>query len=74
MFEVYETKKYVHLMLPHLDGGELFNRISSKGLYKESQAVPIMKNILSGLAYLHEDLIVHRDLKPRNVFVSNSTH
>ena len=26
-----------------------------------------MRNFLSALAYLHENLIVHRDLKPENL-------
>ena len=38
VYEVYETKKYVHLVLPYLQGGELFQRISTRGLYKETDA------------------------------------
>ena len=53
LYEVYETSKYVHLLLPYLEGSELFTRINKKGLYKESDAVPIMRNFVSALAYLH---------------------
>jgi serine/threonine protein kinase len=52
MHECYESKKYVHLLLPLLEGGELFDRIKSKGLYKESDALPVMKNLFSALEYL----------------------
>jgi serine/threonine protein kinase len=54
MFEVYESSKYIHLLLPYLEGGELFERIKSKGLYKESDAVKVMRNFLDALKYLAE--------------------
>ena len=54
MHEVYESKKYIHLVLPYLQGGELFERIKSKGLYKEDMAVPVMRNVLQALNYLAE--------------------
>ena len=70
--EVYETKKYVHLVLTYLSGGELFKRISTKGLYKESDAKPIMKHFMTGLEHLHSQLIMHRDLKPENLIFADS--
>ena len=69
--EVFESTKYVHLVLTYLEAGELFFRINKNGLYKESDAVPIMRNFLSALAYLHENLIVHRDLKPENLIFAS---
>ena len=71
LYEVYESGKYIHLVLPYLEGGELFERIKSKGLYKESDAVPVMYQFLSALAYLHEQRIVHRDLKPENLILES---
>ena len=53
LYEVYESTKYIHLLLPFLEGGELFARIKCKGLYKESDAAPVMRNFLSALDYLH---------------------
>lgn len=38
MYEIFESSKYLHLLLPYLEGGELFERIKAKGLYKESDA------------------------------------
>ena len=42
LYEVYESGKYIHLVLPLLSGGELFDSIKAKGLYKESDAVRVM--------------------------------
>jgi serine/threonine protein kinase len=30
LYEVYESEKYIHLVLSYLDGGELFERIKSR--------------------------------------------
>ena len=54
LYEVYESKKYIHLLLPLLKD-DLFARIKQKGLYNESDAVPVMQNFLSALAYLHQN-------------------
>ena len=67
LHEVYETRKYIHLILSHLQGGDLFERIKTKSLYKESDAIPIMRDLLSGLDHLHSQLIMHRDLKPESL-------
>jgi len=72
LFEVYEADKHVHLVMEVLDGGELFNRIRSKGTYTEVDAIKVMRNILASLAYLEEKGIVHRDLKPENLILASN--
>ena len=71
LYETYETTKYIHLLLPYLEGGELFEKIKSKGLYRESDARPVMRNFISALSYLHSKSIVHRDLKPENLLLAS---
>ncbi len=46
LYEVYESDKYIHLVFEYLEGGELFERIKSKGLYHEKDAIDLMKNLL----------------------------
>jgi calcium/calmodulin-dependent protein kinase I len=60
----------VHLVLPYLEGGELFERIKSKVKYPESDASMVMKCFLSALEYLAQNKIVHRDLKPENLILA----
>lgn len=67
LYETFESTKYIHLLLPFLEGGELFEKIKSKGLIKESDARPIMHNFISALSYVHSKLIVHRD--PENLLL-----
>ena len=70
LFAVYETSKYVHLILPYLEGGELFERIKSKVRYPEADAALVMQCFLSALEYLAKNKIVHRDLKPENLILA----
>ena len=57
--------------MPYLEGGELFDKIKSKGQYRESTARPVMRNFISALEYLHARNIVHRDLKPENLLLAS---
>ncbi|OAF67627.1 hypothetical protein A3Q56_04643, partial [Intoshia linei] len=70
--EVYETKKHIIMILEHVTGGELFDRIIEKGYYTEKDAAKAMSYVLEGLSYLHKNEIVHRDLKPENLLYEST--
>ncbi|KAK9471612.1 kinase-like domain-containing protein [Dipodascopsis tothii] len=67
MVDYFETANNLYLVTSIAHGGELFDHVLSKGSYYESDAVRILRQILSGMAYLHANGIVHRDLKPENI-------
>lgn len=54
-----------------LEGGELFEVITSNGSFHESDAARIMRQILDAVNYLHNQNIMHRDLKPENILIVN---
>ncbi len=47
----------------------LFDHIVARGQYSEKDAANIIRQILAGVSYMHENGIVHRDLKPENLLV-----
>lgn len=61
-----------------LQGGDLFDAITSSTKYTERDGSAMVYNLASALRYLHGLSIVHRDIKPENllvrgfVFCSNS--
>jgi serine/threonine protein kinase len=69
LHEVYESDLYVHLVLEYLKGGELFQKLQSKGLYSEKDASQAIQHVLEALDYCHTRNIVHRDLKPENLIL-----
>jgi serine/threonine protein kinase len=49
--------------LYRMNGGDLFDRITSKGVLSEHEARVAMRHILNAVDFLHDRSLVHRDLK-----------
>jgi calcium/calmodulin-dependent protein kinase I len=49
------------------EGGMLFDHIVARGQYSEKDAANIVRQILEGVSYMHNNGIAHRDLKPENL-------
>jgi len=67
LFEVYENKKEVCLVMELAKGGELFDRLLEQGCLPERDAGRLMTQVLEAVYDLHSRGIVHRDLKPENL-------
>ena len=75
---VQESKSTMFLVLELVNGGELFdlisspnpNRIYNNKKYEGEQMMQIFfRELVSGIAYCHANGIAHRDLKPENLLV-----
>lgn len=58
------------LVLELAVGGELQHILDVGQCLSEAEARKAMKQILDGVAYLHERNIAHLDLKPQNLLLS----
>jgi len=56
------------IMMEQVHGGEIFNYLQNNTV-SEYDMVIIMKQLLTGISYLHRSGIIHRDLKPENILV-----
>ncbi|KAG0173930.1 hypothetical protein DFQ30_006562 [Apophysomyces sp. BC1015] len=72
MHGLYESSEAVYIVADLASGGELFQQLLDKGSYTERDASTLVRQMLEGLAYLHERDIVHRDLKPENLLFQSS--
>ena len=70
LYDVYDTKEELFLVMELVSGGDLFDRIVEKSKYKESDAVRLVRNMATAINHLHEQNIIHRDLKPENLLVT----
>lgn len=67
IYEAYEDNDNVYIVMELCRGGELLDRILSRGgKYTEEDAKAVMLQILNVVSFCHLQGVVHRDLKPEN--------
>lgn len=69
LFDVWENKGELYLVLEYIEGGELFDYLISRGRLSEREAVHYFRQICYGVDYCHRFNICHRDLKPENLLL-----
>ncbi|XP_046841757.1 uncharacterized protein LOC124435859 [Xenia sp. Carnegie-2017] len=73
-----EDTFFQYLVLDLMDGdlNEFVGNIEANSVLRNdpSQCVEVIKQIISGLAFLHHNGFIHRDLKPGNILYSTEHH
>ncbi|PVD38115.1 hypothetical protein C0Q70_00726 [Pomacea canaliculata] len=68
LWDAYETHNTVVLVMEYVGAGELFERVIREDfVLTERDCVHFMRQICSGVSYMHSQSILHLDLKPENV-------
>ena len=67
LYDTYEDRNYIHLVMDFLEGGELFDRICEEDGFSEAKAAKIARQILDAISFMHRQNICHLDLKPDNI-------
>ncbi|KAI4487422.1 hypothetical protein M0804_005571 [Polistes exclamans] len=70
--EIVDTPSTVYIVLELMEGGELFQRITSRGRLTENHAKLIFYQVVLAVNYLHDSGITHRDLKPENILLASN--
>jgi calcium-dependent protein kinase len=69
LFETYEDKHFIYLVMEICTGGELFDCIIEAGHFSEREAAALMQQVFRAIFYMHQHRpkgVCHRDLKPEN--------
>ena len=69
VYELYMDERNYYATMEYCAGGELFERLTARKLFRESDCVKIMSQLLSAVAYCHDHRVVHRDIKPENILL-----
>ncbi|KAJ4896547.1 CBL-interacting serine/threonine-protein kinase 17 [Raphanus sativus] len=63
LHEVLASKTKIYMVLECVTGGDLFDRILSKGKLSETEGRKMFQQLIDGLNYCHSKGVFHRDLK-----------
>lgn len=72
---LYETADTVYIVTEYIQGGTLFQFLESRNFkITEDLSKSILKELASGLMFLHSLGVIHRDLKLENVILDIQDH
>ncbi|KAI3423319.1 Non-specific serine/threonine protein kinase [Psidium guajava] len=69
--EVLASKTKIYMVLEYATGGELFDRIASRGRLPETEGRKLFQQLIDGVSYCHDKGVFHRDLKLENILVDS---
>ncbi|XP_047946408.1 CBL-interacting serine/threonine-protein kinase 23-like [Salvia hispanica] len=69
MYEVMASKTKIFIVMEFITGGELFDKIASRGRLKEDEARKYFQQLVNAVDYCHSRGVYHRDLKPENLLL-----
>jgi serine/threonine protein kinase len=71
--EAYQDEEMFLIIMEYLPGGTLYSRQRSSSFQRtEGNAAQITRQIVEGLAIIHQNNILHRDIKLENIFMRSS--
>lgn len=68
-----EVGECEYVVTNYFNGELLADKLAREGKLPVEEAVKIMKEILEGLTYLHNNNLFHNDITPRNIILSENT-
>jgi serine/threonine-protein kinase HSL1 (negative regulator of Swe1 kinase) len=74
LYDVWENKDEIYLIMENVDGGELFDFLAERGALPEREAVYLFRQLVEALMYCHRMQIFHRDLKPENILLNKDDY
>jgi tetratricopeptide (TPR) repeat protein len=61
----------LYYVTPYVTGESLWHRLSRDGALMIDEAVRLLREVTSALAFAHEQGVIHRDLKPGNILLQH---
>ncbi|KAI5649555.1 hypothetical protein M9H77_35560 [Catharanthus roseus] len=71
VFDVYEDENFLHIVLELCTSSDLFQRLTSRPVFSEPEAIAVMRPLMEAIAHCHRLGIAHRDIKPDNILYND---
>ncbi|CAD8140140.1 unnamed protein product [Paramecium pentaurelia] len=72
LYDVFQTQNNTYIITEFCDSGDLNNYIKKKGRIDESEAIRILKAVVSALNEMNKKGYIHRDIKPANILLNEN--
>ncbi|OQR66539.1 hypothetical protein BIW11_14086 [Tropilaelaps mercedesae] len=69
IYEVFENKDKIVLVMQNASGGELYEFLSERKVLSDVEARRIFRQVVAAVYYIHKYKICHRDLKLENILL-----
>lgn len=67
LYDFIDENRKFYLVQEFVDGHDLSYEITKGQLWKESEVIELLKEVLDVLAFVHKQGVIHRDIKPLNL-------
>lgn len=54
LFEIFEDRNYIYMVMELCEGGELFDMLIDTGVFTEEKAYKVVRQMLLAINYLHD--------------------
>lgn len=71
IYDYGEDEHLAYIVMELVNGRTLHEHLSNGKTYTLAEVVEIIRPLLDGLGYVHEEGVVHRDLKPSNIMINS---
>jgi serine/threonine-protein kinase len=69
VYDSGESDSCLFYVMPYVEGESLRGRLDREGRIPVDEAVSLIRDVASALAYAHARGVVHRDIKPENILL-----
>ena len=73
LVDVCESPTNIYIVMEFAEAGALLERIITRGALAESEALRLLRQLITVLRFLHSRGVIHRDVKPENILLYSSS-